>query len=768
MGKGARTVWQALVLSFAVVIAVALLLPAAAEAAKSKPPENDGPPMRFVIVRSASPGCEPLCPEWISAEGAITQSTPASLKKFLKKLGDKRLPVIVTSPGGRVEAALELGRILRARKLDIGVGLTRFVECAPEQKGCKLDPARKGIYQGALYSAGAYCASACSMMFAGGVRRHVGQWAYMGVHQVTSYVTQQKITYRETYRVVKGKKKTVSRKVVGRKTVGSYTTTKMGKAFNAKMLAYLKEMGVKAAMYEVGQSTPAAEMRQLAPVEMLSMNLITSLDATDVLVSIENCKVESPAANCVLASGAKMPRSAYPKPLLASGEGMWLAVVRSSEAGCEPDCPEWISAEGPVDAKADERLAAMLGALGDRKLPLVISTAGGDLAATMEMGRIVRKNDLDVAIGSTIFVGCKPHETDCTAKGAAGVPYYGNAVSTNSECLGSCVLILSAGRLRLAGSGVLFGWDDLPADKAVSAYVHQMGLDPEVAKTRPSILLDGQGQVRLIQSKLLSQGGSVAVVVDGDICKYTWIPRNCRNTSESFGGRRPTVSAPAAPVVAAAPAVPPMSFVVTRSIGMACAPTCRDWISAEGRIDAGTPDRLKAMLKKVGDRLPLVISSKGGEVDAAIALGQLARKHNLVVVVGSTAISGCQAGKRDCVTDKFTRHTGIATSYGGVCINECALVLAGGVQRLAGTDTVIAWAKAGTMPQAATEKAQAHLKAMGVNSRVLGETSVGPLGDRTQWRLFRMNLLSATLTVETVLAGHICKGAPAPCFTADL
>ncbi|WP_269929836.1 hypothetical protein [Aminobacter sp. HY435] len=527
MGEGVCAVWRGVVLAFAIVAVAVLSLPVASEAAKSKPPENDGPPMRFVVVRSASPGCEPFCPEWISAEGAITLATPAAFKKFLKKLGNKRLPVIVTSPGGRVESALELGRILRARKLDIGVGLTRFVECAPEQKGCKLDPARKGVYQGALYSAGASCASACSMMFAGGVRRHVGQWAYMGVHQVTSYVTQQKITYRETYRVVKGKKKTVGRKVVGRKTVGSYTTTKMGKAFKAKMLAYYKDMGVKEAMYEASQSTPATSMRQLAPVEMLNMNLITSLDAADVLVSIENCKTAAPAQNCILAPGAKMPRSPYPKPLVPVGEAMWLAVVRSTEAGCEPKCPEWISAEGVIDAKAAERLASIVDALGDRKLPLVLSTTGGDLPAAMKMGRIVRENGLDVAIGSTIFVGCKPREA-CPDKRAGGMPYLGNAVSAGAECAGNCVLVLAAGRLRLAGGGALFGWDALPTGEALPDYARQVAVDMEFAQARPNALLDAKGQVLLIQSRLLSQGGSVAFVVDGDICKFDWVPRNCR------------------------------------------------------------------------------------------------------------------------------------------------------------------------------------------------------------------------------------------------
>ena len=40
-------------------------------------------PMRVVIVRNVADGCEPLCPQWISAEGQITAQSPAVFKKAL-------------------------------------------------------------------------------------------------------------------------------------------------------------------------------------------------------------------------------------------------------------------------------------------------------------------------------------------------------------------------------------------------------------------------------------------------------------------------------------------------------------------------------------------------------------------------------------------------------------------------------------------------------------------------------------------------------------
>lgn len=44
---------------------------------------DDHSEMQFVVTRSSAPGCEPNCPEWISAEGDISAGTPALLKRTL-------------------------------------------------------------------------------------------------------------------------------------------------------------------------------------------------------------------------------------------------------------------------------------------------------------------------------------------------------------------------------------------------------------------------------------------------------------------------------------------------------------------------------------------------------------------------------------------------------------------------------------------------------------------------------------------------------------
>lgn len=257
-------------------------------------------PMRFVVVRSSAPGCEPVCPEWISAEGAIVAKTPGQLKNFLKTLGKRKLPIVVSSPGGDVEAALALGRIIRKNKLDTAVGRTMFDRCKPEDDGCKANEGRGARYLGLAYAYSAVCNSACPLMFAGGVRRVVGQWAFLGVHQVTTTFVRTQLTYRTKYKVVNGRKRILEKKVVSRKTAGSYKTYEMNSALERKLAAYLKEMGVDAAVLDAMKKTPATDIRQLPPYYMLRWGLISSLDEVGLLTKVDICKTVPAADNCRL------------------------------------------------------------------------------------------------------------------------------------------------------------------------------------------------------------------------------------------------------------------------------------------------------------------------------------------------------------------------------------------------------------------------------------------------------------------------------------
>ncbi|MES0208095.1 hypothetical protein NKJ93_03215 [Mesorhizobium sp. M0028] len=204
---------------------------------------DDLSPMRFVVVRSNATGCESNCPEWISAEGAIEAGTPAQLKRILKTLGRRKLPIIVNSPGGNVDAALQLGRIIRKNKLDIAVGTTKFSDCWPGMKDCRANDGKGAAYFGIASDGGAMCNSACPLMFAGGVGRVVGGWAYLGVHQITTTYFRTTRHYRTTYRVVRGKKYRITTETITQDNAG-YKTYEMSKALERKLSAYLRDMGV--------------------------------------------------------------------------------------------------------------------------------------------------------------------------------------------------------------------------------------------------------------------------------------------------------------------------------------------------------------------------------------------------------------------------------------------------------------------------------------------------------------------------------------------
>ncbi|MGJ0559054.1 MAG: hypothetical protein ACR651_07840, partial [Methylocystis sp.] len=274
-----------------ICLASFLVMGHAAFAANTKKSAPDlGPTMRFVVVRSSAPGCEPTCPEWISAEGSIEAGTPALFKRTLKVLGGRKLPLVVDSPGGNVDAALALGRLIRKNKLDIAVGKTQFVGCLPDVKNCRENDGKGARYFGSPDAAGAICNSACPLMFAGGIRRVVGQWAYLGVHQITTTYIRTKLQYRTTYRVVRGKKKVLGKKIVSRKNAGSYKTYEMSKGTEKRLAAYLKEMGVGRDVLETMKNTPASSIQQLAPYDMLQAKLVTSLDAVDLLTAATLCK----------------------------------------------------------------------------------------------------------------------------------------------------------------------------------------------------------------------------------------------------------------------------------------------------------------------------------------------------------------------------------------------------------------------------------------------------------------------------------------------
>jgi hypothetical protein len=283
-------------------VLLVVILPGAQSYAATKKKETPAYelPMRVVIVRKNIPGCEPLCSQWISAEGQITEKTPAVFRKTLAKAKALHLPIVVSSSGGDVDAALVIGKMIREQQLDVVVGWTYFAGCEPYRPDCALPKAQKGVYRGIAISNQGFCVSACSFILASGEKRLLGEGAFVGVHQISRTVTREKVRYFERYRLVNGKKEILSRKIVSRTPMKSIVSTKLDRRLEKKIASYFKTMGIDGSLFAMFNKAPPTSMYMLALDEARSTKLITGVVSAVDLVASKECTKAPPAQNCVL------------------------------------------------------------------------------------------------------------------------------------------------------------------------------------------------------------------------------------------------------------------------------------------------------------------------------------------------------------------------------------------------------------------------------------------------------------------------------------
>ena len=192
---------------------------------------------------------------------------------------------------------------------------------------------------------------------------------------------------------------------------------------------------------------------------------------------------------------------------------------------------------------------------------------------------------------------------------------------------------------------------------------------------------------------------------------------------------------------------PPMRIVRVMSSDPACQPNCPEWISAEGRIMPGTGAAFaRAIADLSGRRLPVLVSSGGGSLADAAAMGQLIRQKRLVVAVARTLIEKCPARASACPEPEGQAITG-----GAKCASACPFILAGGVERLVGPAamvgvhqiTAVTKEAAGAaarltrvkkvyQPANADQAAETYLAAMGVGRPVMALLRATPAG-RMRW-----------------------------------
>ena len=285
------------------------LPPVAKTTDKHKP--QDAPPMSFVVVRLSLSTCEPNCPQWIAAEGRIENNTPAALARLLANPVYRKLPLILNSGGGKIFAALEMGRMIRKYGMNTSVGYTSFLNCNPfETKDGTCKPsADTKAYPAYAFAYRGYCFSACPLILLGGVVRIVDKDAHVGLHEPVDERHPYVDHFWIAWHMVNGKKVIVSRKLINRTYLKATTTVGVTPQLKQRLLPYFKEMGGSPALIDEMDKAAPEKMNVIAwkDGEREKLGLVTSNNQPlSLLTTAEHCKFAGTfRANCIYAKERK-------------------------------------------------------------------------------------------------------------------------------------------------------------------------------------------------------------------------------------------------------------------------------------------------------------------------------------------------------------------------------------------------------------------------------------------------------------------------------
>jgi hypothetical protein len=511
---------------------------------QSPPKQIYEAPMTVVIVRNSVSLCEPNCPEWIAAEGEITDGTPAKFRDVFKRMGKKQLPIVIRSPGGSINAALEIGKMVRKRKLDVAVGSTAFAGCWPNRKDCKLPKEDKGIYRGTASSFYGFCNSACPLILAAGTVRLASEETLVGVHKPKIVWEQERVFYRETYRMVNGKKKVLKRTVTGRKRGKDKVTFEFGKQLRKKLAGYYASIGVDPAIMDDSEKAANKDIEILRGDRLDALKLRTSSKNAGTLTDWNICRRQPPMRNCVKGDAssqnskqlAALQASLDVQEIKPDDPDMTFTLVRYFGRSCEPACPEWIAAKGVMRPQTPKVFAAFLKQFGSQQRNMVIESPGGDLDATIAFGKLIREHGLSVAAAVTRYFGCQPLDKKCEPKDAKGV-FKGMLLSDYRACSGACVLALAAGKQRLAWSlraptPAIFAsaTSSQPTEVIIHSYLGELGFSPKLIQMLLEVPTHSQrlfAEHELISSGLVTLQQSTEIFAEKERCGTADGSANC-------------------------------------------------------------------------------------------------------------------------------------------------------------------------------------------------------------------------------------------------
>jgi hypothetical protein len=178
------------VLAFVVCGVMPVRADAASEGPATSPVVHDETakvPIEFYLARGEAGACGQGCNEWIVAEGKIDTKAAQKLRQLLLKLNGRQPPIFFHSPGGSVDGALALGRLIHQQKLTVSVGRTVPLGCdrdKPLEESCLALKRSGQEVEAKIDPTIAMCNSGCVYALTAGAVRLVPPWVKVGIHDV--------------------------------------------------------------------------------------------------------------------------------------------------------------------------------------------------------------------------------------------------------------------------------------------------------------------------------------------------------------------------------------------------------------------------------------------------------------------------------------------------------------------------------------------------------------------------------------------------------
>lgn len=227
-------------------------------------------PMVFRLATGDGPGGART---WVSATGQVQSDTAVKFRQFMAQTPVRGLTLVLDSSGGRVGAAMDLGRIVRAQGMETTVGRT------VSANGRDLVRAQD-----------VRCASACVLVLMGGARRKVSDQARVEVHMFSVALDSDgnKVNDTPSFRDIEQAQRTMARHAV-----------------------YVAEMGVEARFLEL---MVQASFR--GATKRLTMDEITGVKLAERAAANDN----APIAGFVLSQPSSPPQLLRSARLLETAE----------------------------------------------------------------------------------------------------------------------------------------------------------------------------------------------------------------------------------------------------------------------------------------------------------------------------------------------------------------------------------------------------------------------------------------------------------------